>query len=290
VNDGPSSPPAGPLSGSLSRTAEVERLLGAPSNLASPIPEAFNRLRDSLNRRLGTFDLGSELDRKPEARPTDAGAAALPPLTGVVVWLKAFIPLDVPGLTRPAPGWGDATMVDHPLIPGCYLTDSRGFSPDWNASARMTSVVAIFPPTMEMDQLHYCDYTVRLDCDSGAVTCHQQADASRMTFLNFRGVAGYNQEVDLVGAGANPCAFGAQWFGDIDYNGSLAVDAPSRQVLFQGYVEPFPAFEMYAVALSGPVPDPLIGAPLFQKPPLPGATPLDLPGPANQFVWGIVTV
>jgi hypothetical protein len=246
------------------------------------IGEGASPIRRLIGRIDSTFGVLAENVRGSELTAETPGA--------FIIWIKAFIPANIPGITRPVPGWSGATMLDVPTIPGCYLTDNRDFSPDWEASARMTSVAAIFPYQMVLDQLHYCDYTVRFDCSSGTQTCVQQADASRMQFINFRGIAGFNSEVDVASAAANPCTFGAGWIGDIDFRGLIAIDTPSRQVLFQGYVDPFPAYEMYAAAITNGVPDPLIGVPLFTKPPNPGATPLDLIGPPNQFVWGVAAV
>ena len=180
----------------------------------------------------------------------------------VLVWLKAFIPMDVVGYTKPAPGWDGATMVNDPWVPGCWLTDNRTFSNDAYASARMTSMLAVTTSTLAVNQLHYCDLTAKIDCDNGTVDCNAYGDASRMTFSNPRGIPNVTFEVDLVGSGANPCPPLGVFAPDIDYKGMIAIDFRARQVLFQGFLDQFPAFEMYAMAYTSS--SPWLGTAMFQ--------------------------
>jgi hypothetical protein len=214
-------------------------------------------------------------------------AAAQVPLV-VLVWLKAFIHRDVPGYTQLAPNWGSATMLNDPWIPGCWLTDNRDFWNDAYASARMTSMLAVTVPTLAVNQLHFCDLTIKLDCGNGDVDSHAYGDASRMTFINPRGMPNVAFQIDLVGAGSNPCpplGFSAP---DIDYNGTIAIDFRARQVLFQGNLDQFPFFEMYAMEyISGA---PLKGVTMFNTPPLPGGGPGGLFGGANRPQVGFAQI
>ena len=218
---------------------------------------------------------------------TATATSALPLL--VAIWIKAFIPLHVPGYTEPAPGWGGATMVNDPWIPGCWLTDNRGFSNDANASARMTSMFAVTVSTLAVNQLHYCDQTVKIDCDTGAVTCNAYGDASRMRYINPRGLPNVAFEIDLIGASSNPCPPLGAFAPDIDYNGIVAIDFVARQVLFQGNLDQFPAFEMYAMEYNS-TGTPLFGIPMFNTLPPLGAGPGSLFGGANRPQIGFAQI
>jgi hypothetical protein len=89
-------------------------------------------------------------------------------------------------------------------------------------------------------------------------------------------------KIDVEAAANNPCFRGSP---DIDYEGTITVDVPAREVAFEGLVDQFPAFEMYARALpTGAM------ATLFQSMPLPGKTPANLPGRANRPQSGRVKI
>ena len=225
-------------------------------------------------------------------RPASVGLDTGEDLLVVMIWIKAFIPQIVPGITKPVPGAPSLTMVDVVGIPGCYLTDNRSFSPDVDASARMTSVGVFDLWNMSLTDTEYCDKTVRLDCANGTITCNTAGSNSRMGFTNAQGTSGIGAQANIVAASANPCTFGAGMIGDIDYNGLIAINTVSRQVLFNGLVEPFPAFEVYAKGFTQATPTgpPYIGVPLVSKSPSPGAGPWNLPGAANQPVSGLVTI
>jgi hypothetical protein len=217
-----------------------------------------------------------------------AQAQAAEPLLMVVVWIKAFIPRDVPGYSQPAPGWGDATMISDPWIPGCWLTDNRGFDNYGYASARMTSMVAVSPVTMAVNQLHYCDVTVRINCGDGAISCQGYGDASRMTFSNPRGISQVSFEIDLLAAESNPCPPLGIYAPDIDYRGTIYMDFRTRQILFQGYLDQFPAFEMYAMEYQQG--SSWRGVPMFNTLPPPGAGPSSLFGGANRPQIGFAQI
>jgi Putative peptidoglycan binding domain/Protein of unknown function (DUF3238) len=177
----------------------------------------------------------------------DPGGEAPPPraLGSIKVWINAFIPRDVPDLTRLSPS-GDGTVV-----PG--------------------------PVPLEVFQWHNCDPTVEIDCEDGTVECEQRGDTSRMQFSNLRGFDGSLVQVDVVAAANNPCVTGSP---DIDYQGTVTIDTTRRLVEFDGVIDAFPAFEMYASADNGPA------AAVFRTMPLPGKDPWNLPGDAERFQSG----
>jgi hypothetical protein len=212
----------------------------------------------------------------------------------VQIWLKAFIPGSLSGLTRTVPSGphGRKTMIPGPtFIHDCFLTDQRSFSNGLRAPSRMTSAINIDVLTPRVvSQTHSCDPTVEVDCEDGAVECQRSGNTSRMKFSNFNclspcSAAPRTMTVQLKGAANNPCFMGSP---DIDYRGTVTIQISSlasgqvAQVSFNGFVDDFPAFEMYASINGG------AGMPLFQLNPLPGKTPANLFGDANRPVRGSV--
>src|SRR5207249_1200551 len=153
----------------------------------------------------------------------------------------------------------------------CFLTDQRDFSASLSPSvtSRMHSEIEIdLTAPRVIRQMHHCDETVEVDCEDGDEECHHRADTSRMQFSKFRcdpcGPSGMVIKVDLVGAANNACFTGSP---DIDYKGTITIMVPptrnAAQVSFEGMIDQFPAFEMYASADGG------LPLPLFQLRPLP---------------------
>lgn len=214
----------------------------------------------------------------PEAGQPDGRART------VRVWLNAFIPREVPGKTSEAAGPNAGRTMLHGPIPGvsdCFLTDDRDFSDDPSASSRMHSEIEIdlSGPT-ELFQWHDCHPTVEIDCEDGEVECLQQADTSRMQFTDLRGDPGSLVHVDLVAAANNPCFTGSP---DIDCSGTITINVQARTVAFDGVIDAFPAFEMYASVDDGPA------LALFRTLPLPGKDPWNLPGNASRVQSGRVS-
>ncbi len=83
--------------------------------------------------------------------------------------------------------------------------------------------------------------------------------------------------MNLAGAGRNPCVPGAP---PIDYRGTVTIDVFSRTVSFMGWVDEFPAFEMFGSVDGGPAKS------LFLKSPDLGKNPWDLLGGPNVPVTG----
>jgi hypothetical protein len=204
----------------------------------------------------------------------------------VKIWLNAFIPGDIPGLTNIVPGSGShagKTMIPGPTpVNDCFLTDQRSFSANPSASSRMHSEIEIdLTVPRIVSEFHRCDPTIEVDCEDGDEECNSSANTGRMKFLNFRSTS--IVAVDIVGAANNPCFTGSP---DIDYEGTIEITIdPSTQIVsvaFSGRIEPFPAFEMYATLNGGS------SMPIFRESPVPGATPRDLFGDANRPVSGRV--
>ena len=169
----------------------------------------------------------------------------------------------------------------------CFLTDNRNFSDQLpGITSRMHSEITIDisgDNPMITNQLHICSPTHEIDCASGIDICTQAADSSRMNFSGLSGSTG-RFTVNLIGAANNPCVTGSP---DIDYNGTITVTVSSMQeqnddvqIDFSGFVEPFPAFEMYWSA------DDINGNPIFQQFPALGSSPWNLFGLPNVAVSG----
>jgi GH24 family phage-related lysozyme (muramidase) len=221
----------------------------------------------------------------------------------LTIWLNAFIPRDVPSYTFTVPGGPHAGKTAIPC-PGIalpanlhclsrgYLTDQRGFDSSSAASVRMRSLVemSLVPATL-VSQSHVTSGTTEIDKDTGAVTCVQAADMSRCSFSGFRvtpdPAAPTSDNFQIIlhvkGAASDPCVNLAA---DIDYEGDITVFCSPHggivEVRFDGNIDDFPAFEMYA-DLNG------VTQQIFRVPPPPGHTVVNLLGGASNPVGGHAT-
>lgn len=200
----------------------------------------------------------------------------------VKVWLNAFIPGTVPGLTETVPDGPHAgkTMLRGPIpgISDCFLTDNRSFDSYIHASSRMHSELEIdvADPSITLEW-HNCDFTHEIDCEDGSEECKEQGDTSRMRFSGLHAPSPSLILVNLNGAANNPCFTGSP---DIDYLGTILIDLNAKTVQFDGLIDAFPAFEMYATANGG------AGQPMFRTMPLPGKSPGNLWFGANREQTG----
>ncbi len=225
----------------------------------------------------------------PARAPVSPRAASQPvaessPGRTVKVWLNAFIPKTIEGLTRPVPNRPGETMIDGPVpfVSDCFLTDQRSFDPKIDAKSRMHSEIEIdLVDGRETSHFHKCDPTEEVDCEDGSTECKKSCSTSRMQFSSVRASPSGAIEVDLGAASNNPCFSGSP---DIDYFGKISVNPVARTVEFDGKVDDFPAFEMYATA-SGES-----GVGMFQKSPPKGNTPGDLFGPISRKVKARVKI
>ena len=208
--------------------------------------------------------------------------------TEVSVWINAFIPRDITGISEavPAGTYAGQTMIPGP-VPGvsdCYLTDNRGFDPNQAASSRMQSKMNIDitgTAPVQIAQVHQIGPTHEVDCEDGALEGTGTASNTRMQFTNLRSPSPGIIEVDVKGAANNPLATGSP---DIDYQGTFTIDTTAKTVSFQGLIDSFPAFESYASVNGDPN-----GKEIFVAPPPPGNTPKDLFGDASTSVSGTAT-
>ena len=206
------------------------------------------------------------------------------PAKTIKIWFKTFIPQDVAGSVT-VPGAGDQTMLPTGPIDRCFLTDGRDFSDDVDAEARMHAEIEIDLTTKVMlKQLHKCYATTEVDCQTGEVKCVDYGDTSHMAWKNYKVTAEDVITVDLVGSSHNPCMkiAGVDVSPNLDYNGTLTVmplDADAGvSVAFNGSIETYPAFEMYASIDDG------AAQVVFREPVMPGATVLNLTGAPGRKI------
>ena len=218
----------------------------------------------------------------------------------LLIWISAFIPGHIAGYTLRVPGGlhGGKTAIPCPLIatpanPNCfrlgYLTDQRGFDSNPTASARMRSIaeIQLVSPRLIRAE-HQTSGTTEINKNTGAVTCAARANMSRCKFDKFSSSMVPYPAGDILiklaftAAASDPCVNLAA---DIDYLGNIEIlCSPSRGVVevgFNGKVDSFPAFEMYA-RLNG------LTQTLFRLPPPPGNTVINLLGGASTPVAGKV--
>jgi len=218
------------------------------------------------------------------------------------VWVNAFIPADVPGVTIPRPNHSGESMVPGAGPPGwvigakttdeCYLGDSRDFDNEIHASSRMHSEVEVghldTAPAVDF-QWHQCGTSHGIDSSTGNELESATAATSGMQFSNLRGnatvdpVAGVDidpnpnlVQIDYDGAAAMPLLPSP----DIDMNFVFKADPVGGTVAFDGMVDEFPAYEIYATADNGSPKT------MLNLMPPPGNTPLNLIGDADRPVSG----
>lgn len=209
----------------------------------------------------------------------------------VKLWIKAFIPSTYEN-AKVVPGEGEhagKTMLNSLwLINRCFLTDQRSFSSDIHAEARMHSEIEIdFAKGKETYQFHHCYDTIEIDCKNGKEKCRGQGSTDRMNFHDVAFSEDKNVCTMTIKAGSrNPCLRVARIkvTPSLDYMGEITItrtDDPSRAIVtFNGKIEKYPAFEMYAVANDGDVKT------VFQVDVAPSATIGDLPGGPAREVYG----
>ncbi|THC97665.1 hypothetical protein EYZ11_002828 [Aspergillus tanneri] len=214
--------------------------------------------------------------RVPSTRDEDANNDV-----AVVFWIKAFIPLNVAGVTRAYPKDSSKMMINGiPIIGDCFLTDQRGFSSASDAKSRMHSQAWVWvnPNGYRWSQRHYCDETTEVDCEDGDVEGRKTQNNDNMAFKVLKG-SSTRVVLEFQAAQNNPLVTGSP---DIDLIGTLTVDRVDQFVEFVGKVDEFPAFEAY-VSING-------GSPrtIARLGPKPGAGPESLFGSANRSLRGSV--
>jgi len=230
---------------------------------------------------------------KPAGGKTAYQQAQEPCIRRVKVWINAFIPDHVSGVTEPHPTKPKQTVIRGPLHlkNSCFYTDQRSFSSNINASSRMHSEIEIdLIRQAIVYQKNESSGTTEVNCKSGAVTCKKTAKVradrgSGKPFFDFQ-TSKDRVSVRLDAAANDPCVTGSP---DVDYEGKITLErvGPSKsnvKVTFDGNVDPFPAFEMYTAA-DGRTPKTL-----FQRPSAAGKNAWNLAGDANKPVLQSVTL
>lgn len=183
----------------------------------------------------------------------------------VTVWLNAFIPRDVAGLTRKVPDWGvkvDPSMAGKTMFDtffGCGLTDQRSLSADINASSRMHSEAKIdLDKPRIIYQKHRIDPSVEVNCMTGKVVCKGTSSTSPMNF-SFKGVTPAREIMIHVRGSQGPACPKSKVIkkagqfllnATIDYEGTFFIKRVARNYVdigFLGYVDLFPAYEFVAM-------------------------------------------
>ena len=216
-------------------------------------------------------------------------ASQATPVTSLSIWINAFIPGDLEG-AEVVPGSGahaGKTMLPTPgPINAWFLTDQRGFSADPDAHSRMHSRAEIDLTRRELvSQHHRCDDTIQIDPETGEEVCRETPDNSDMAFEALAqdpdtGVL----SLKVHGSTKNACMKVAniKVSPNLDYTGEISIamddDRTKIDVTFDGWIETYPAFEMYA-AVDGGTP-----VTVFQEGVQAGATPLNLAGPATRQI------
>lgn len=293
------------LNPGVTLTAEVERLVGK-------IADDFRRRTGKgLLVAAGAADAvdfsGQGLSAGDWQALADAvlsvGGASLSPVGALLrvqfkpaklrLWVNAFIPGRIQGLTSPlvqGPHAGETALAGpRPGANECFLTDQRLFNDDPMSSFRMQALAEIDMAASTIRLTANTGKTFRLSCDRGAVQCERRAGADRIRAKNFSSETLADGDrryfVTLEAAAGNPCVDLAGLTipsPDIEWVIRVSVlferAAGKARVSFDGMVEPFPAFEIYAL-LNGPRPTVLL-----QEGPLPGSTPWNLPGSPNRAV------
>jgi hypothetical protein len=223
-------------------------------------------------------------------------------------------------LTFALPG---GPFAGHTAVPGplfavgfrdCYLTDNRDFDPNLGASSRFHTEITIDfsggRPVITK-QTQKCDETVRLKADGTVLNrgVGTVRGGLRLVKEDARSV-----EIDVNLSATNPVAKSPPSVpaivptpigpvpvplpvpiaepkpGDrsapapaIDLEGRITIDAGSGRVAFDGRVDGFPFFEMYAAPDNGGT-----GRPVFQIEPPAGNTPWNLVGAPNRDVAKIL--
>ena len=191
----------------------------------------------------------------------------------VKFWLKAFIPREYESQFTVIQGIGPhsgKTGIDAPdgdfirLGYGCFLTDQRGFSSAFTASARLNSFMEVDLISGRVTNVgHYSDPTIRADCQSGKELARATGDQSRSAFsplstkMRKASDEGFSAlyETSLTASSGNPLTPSIAT-PQIDHKGGFYIthfggndgSESSSEVLlvsYEGKVDDFPYFEAY---------------------------------------------
>jgi hypothetical protein len=207
----------------------------------------------------------------------------------IKLWINAFIPASFVGAQPISAGEhaGKRMLTTAWIVNRCFLTDEREFSADLHASSRLHSEIEIDVVKQKMVyEFHHCHETVEIDCLTGVEKCRSHGGTEQMRFENFVAAnGGQTFTVDLKASAKNPCLTVAsiKVSPNVDLFGTISVllnwNATEATVRFDGMIETYPAFEMYA-AFNGSE----AGKPVFQIGVEDGATAASISGPPTRPV------
>jgi hypothetical protein len=223
------------------------------------------------------------------AHKTHKAHAAEAAVRTVRVWLNAFIPVDlesaevIGGNGRHS---GKTALPTPGPIDAWYLTDQRGYSDDPAASSRMHSELELDLLNWKITrEFHQCCETVEVDHETGEEKCREAAATDNMAFSNLQlAEGGSTLSVEIKGSSKNPCLkiASVEVSPNLDYEGMIIVSlrATDRQVVvtFDGKIETYPAFELYASVNDAPP------VAVFREGVMPDATPLNLIGAPTREI------
>jgi hypothetical protein len=242
------------------------------------VPGGFAGIPVTLNRQHAKCELVADLKA---VRTVD-------------IWLNVFIPGEGGG-AKAVPGTGPYSgkkMIDGPPGSGCFLTDSRGFSDDPEASSRLRLKLTVDLPAATVSHEALPGQTVELSCADGAVLRTGRTKTNRVKVkAPVVTKAGHDIRVPFTIAVADPLVTLAAVVGDVDANGVIQLVVSNTwdevQVSVKGKVDGYPAFEAYARLRDGENTGPT--SELFRTPLPPGASPYNLVGLANRSIEGRAT-
>jgi len=203
----------------------------------------------------------------------------------LIIWMNAFIPYHVPGVTKKIPDgpFKGGSMLNTPWYAphlDCFVTDGRSFDSSPGAAQRIRHAVIVDLDTLNYSTNYNIGVTHEIDCEDGDVECTSMGSISGLK-TNTREKSQDILSLDITGAANNPCAAGSP---NIDYFGHIRINKQSRIIAFAGMVDNFPAYEMYAVSTTKKTP-----LTVFQSMPPKGKDPSDLFGGAGNLRIGSST-
>ena len=224
----------------------------------------------------------------------------------------------------PLPWQARAGLVNLAKAPNTgYLTDQRTFSERPSASVRMQSYITISLPGGQVSGVHQTSGTTEVNTETGETRDNEDADMSdcrhspayslpydfaqliyewrdklsptelrffsrRLASLNLSQARDPSEPqlaylINVVGSASDPCVYAAANI-DYDVHFVIRVDQVTHSVSVTcvGLIDDFPAFEAYAKYLGET-------KTLFNVPPPPGNTVVDLLGAADRPIIGATT-
>jgi hypothetical protein len=223
------------------------------------------------------------------AHKTEQTRTEEPTVRAVKVWLNAFIPVDldsaevIGGNGRHS---GKTALPTPGPIDAWYLTDQRQFSDDPAASSRMHSEIELDMLNWKIArEFHQCCETIEVDHETGEEKCREAAATDNMAFSNLQlAEGGSTLSMEIKGSSRNPCLkiASVEVSPNLDYEGIIIVSlhTTTRQVMvaFDGKIETYPAFELYASVNDAPP------VAVFREGVIPDASPLSLIGAPTREV------